>query len=128
MKSARELNVTAADTYQEEIKKYEVSYNGCSLKSAHARALIGLHRKDNTNMGTIYFHRDATTLPASDERDSNGNVSCHLLWQDFPMILDLLRNERPVYLRYVAGGYHTASITTNWEPAGVGDESGREPS
>ena len=110
--------------YQEEIKKYDVAYyaGGKNTTGYQYRAIIGLRRDDGSLIGGAYFHRDPATMPNTDEQTSSGYVWCHYSWEDFPRVLDLLRNEKPVYVRYVAGGWRIASITTSLEPVGEGEQ------
>jgi len=58
----------------------------------------------------------------TDDQSPSGDVYCHYDWQHFDTILDLLRNEKPVHVRYVAGGWKIASITTSMETVGEGEE------
>ncbi|HEB69802.1 MAG TPA: hypothetical protein ENI88_09300 [Desulfobulbus sp.] len=108
----------------EEIKKYDVAYySGGKNKTGYKyRAIIGLRRDDNSLIGAAYFHRNPETMPDTDYQSSSGYIYCHYVWEDFPQIMDLLRNEKPVRLRYVAGGWEIASITTSLEPVGEGEE------
>jgi hypothetical protein len=41
--------------------------------------------------------------------------------EDYPCVLDLLRNEDPIYVNFVAGGWDQASIETTDEPIGEGE-------
>lgn len=109
--------------FVEEIKKYDVAYyaGGNNASKYEYRVIIGLRRDDGSLIGGAYFHRDASTLPASDEQTPNGYVWCHYTAEDFPRVMDLLRNEKPVFVRYVAGGWKIASITTSLEPVGEGE-------
>ncbi len=108
----------------EEIKKYSVAiYGGGKNTTGYKyRAIIGLRRDDNSLIGGAYFHRNPETMPDTDDQSSSGYVYCHYTWEDFPQVLDLLRNEKPVRVRYVAGGWEIASITTSMEPVGEGEE------
>lgn len=100
--------------FSEEIKRYDVSYyaGGANANNYEYRAIIGLRRSDYSLIGAAYFHRDPATMPATDHQDASGYVYCHYLAEDFPRVLDLLRNEKPVYVRYVGGGWHIGDIET----------------
>ena len=50
-----------------------------------------------------------------------GYISCHYMAEDYPRVLDLLRNEDPIYVNFVAGGWDQASIETTDEPIGEGE-------
>ncbi len=109
--------------FNEEIKKYDVAYYGGGKNSTgyKYRAIIGLRREGGSLLGGAYFHADPATLPDTDDQTSTGYVWCHYSWEHFPHVLDLLRNEKPVFLRYVAGGWKIASVTTSLEPVGEGE-------
>lgn len=109
--------------FEEEIKQYTVSYygGGRNAPGYEYRAIIGLRRDDGSLIGAAYFHRSPETMPDTDDQNNSGYVFCHYRWEDFPHVLDLLRNEKPVRVRYVAGGWHLASITTLMEPVGEGE-------
>ena len=110
--------------FVEEIKKYDVQYHagGKTASGYQYRAIIGLRRNDGSLIGGAYFHRDPSTMPNTDNQTSTGYVWCHYAWQDFPQVLDLLRNEKPVYVRYVAGGWEIGAVTTSMEPVGEGEQ------
>lgn len=110
--------------FVEEIKKYDVAYYGGGKNTTgyEYRAIIGLRRADGSLIGGAYFHRDPATMPSTDDQTAAGYVWCHYPWEHFAHILDLLRNEKPVFVRYVAGGWHIASITTSIEPVGEGEQ------
>ncbi len=106
-------------TVIENIKKYNISYygGGNNSKNYSYRAIIGLRRADNSSIGAAYFHRDPSTLPDTDAISSSGYIYVHYNEADLPQIVDMLRNEDPVYVRYVPG-WNMASINTSQEPVG----------
>jgi len=110
----------------EKIVSYDIAYYaGGKFASGYPfRAIIGLRREDGSLIGGAYFHRDQGNMPDTDEQTSTGYIWCHYHWEDFPHILDMLRNENPVYVRYVAGSWNLASITTMMEPVGEGEPKG----
>jgi len=59
-------------------------------------------------------------MPDADTQDESGYISCNYSWEDFPMVMDLLRNEKPVFVEYV-GRWNQAGITTALEPVGEGE-------
>ena len=103
-----------------EVNTYTLDiYSGGSNEKEYAyRAMIGLYESDGEVIGGLYFHRDASSLPGSDLQDPSGYVWCHFLWSDYLSIIDMLRNESPVFLRYVDSGA-VASLTTS--PESIGD-------
>jgi hypothetical protein len=108
----------------EQIERYSVYYyaGGKQVPSADYRAIISMRREDKTLIGVAYFHRDASTMPDTDSRTPQGAVHCHFPWESFSHVLDVLRNESPVFLRFVAGEPSVASIITSPEPVGEGEE------
>ncbi|MEZ4554496.1 MAG: hypothetical protein R3B59_11445 [Dehalococcoidia bacterium] len=104
----------------EEIISYDVDYYGGGMNATgyQYRAIIGLRRANGSLIGAAYFHRDPSTLPPTDEQKPGGYIWCHYPWDSFAQVLDLLRNESPVYLRYVGANWQVACITTSIEPVG----------
>jgi len=113
----------------EEIKGYEVYYygGGTNSKNYQFRAILGLRGHGDKLIGGAYFHRSAGSMPESDEQSESGYISLHYEAADFFPVLDLLRNEKPCYLRYVEE-YDIASITTAVEPVGEGVETSEDMS
>jgi hypothetical protein len=105
-----------------EIRQYDVNYCGGGKNKAGYpyRAIIGLRRDDGSLIGGAYFHRDPSTMPDADTQDQNGYISCNYSWEDFPMVMDLLRNEKPVFVEFVER-WNQAGITTLLEPVGEGE-------
>jgi hypothetical protein len=111
----------AMDIFSEEVKKYDVEYFGGGKTSYQYRATIGLRRADGSPIGVAYFHRDPATMPNTDQRDpQTGFVRCNYPWDSFSQVLDLLRNEKPVWVHYAGGQLRIGSITV-WEPVGEGE-------
>ena len=107
-----------------EIKKYDVAYyaGGQNAAGYPYRAIIGLRNEDNGLIGAAYFHRDARTLPVADGRKPTGYISCHYLAEDYPHVIDLLRNEKPVYVEFEIHLGNLANIRTSAEPVGEGEQ------
>ncbi len=108
----------------EQVQRYSVYYYAGGKRDVNNehRAIISLRREDKTLIGVAYFHRDPSTMPEGDSRTPQGAVHCHFPWESFSQVLDLLRNESPVFLRFVAGEPSVASIVTSPEPVGEGEE------
>jgi hypothetical protein len=107
----------------EAIARYSVAYyaGGATANGYQYRAIIGLRRADGSLLGGAYFHRDPSTMPDTDTQTASGYHWLHYRSEDFERILDILRNEKPCYLRYV-DGWSLGSINTSTEP--VGEEEG----
>jgi hypothetical protein len=107
-----------------EIKKYDVAYyaGGKNAASYPYRAIIGLRNDDDKLIGAAYFHHNSTTMPSGDTQKASGYISCHYMAADYPQILDILRNEKPVYVEFETSVGHIASIRTSAEPVGEGEQ------
>jgi|ERR1043165_4264289 hypothetical protein len=107
-----------------EIKKYDVAYyaGGKNVASYPYRAIIGLRNDSDALIGAAYFHHNTTTMPVADTRKASGYISCHYLAEDFPHVLDILRNEKPVYVEFEVQAGNIASIRTSAEPVGEGEQ------
>ncbi len=107
-----------------EIKKYDVSYyaGAQNVQGYPYRAIIGLRDETDEFVAAAYFHHSPTTMPASDTRKARGFISCHFAATDYPQVLDLLRNEKPVYVEFDERT-RVANIRTNAEPVGEGELS-----
>ncbi|PYS72248.1 MAG: hypothetical protein DMF69_08140 [Acidobacteria bacterium] len=108
-----------------EIKNYDVAYyaGGRNVASYPYRAIIGLRNENNELVGAAYFHHDSSTMPVADTMKGNGYISCHYLAADYPHIIDLLRNEKPVFVEFEVKPGNIASIRTSAEPVGEGEIS-----
>ena len=105
-----------------EIKKYHINYYAGGKKSTQPypyRSIIGLYG-DSGLIAGLYFHNDPSTLPDQDHIPDTGQPMLHYPVEDFANVIDLLRNESPVYYRQV-GGWSMASISTSMEPVGEGE-------
>jgi hypothetical protein len=66
-------------------------------------------------IGQLIFHPDGSALPADSIAASQINLHYHL--QDFQNCIDLLRNEKPMYLLWMGAGSENG-IKTTAEPVG----------
>jgi hypothetical protein len=108
-----------------EIKKYDVAYyaGGKNVASYPYLAIIGLRNESDDLIGAAYFHHNVTTMPTADTRKASGYISCHYMAEDYPQVLDLLRNEKPVYVEFEVRPGNIASIRTSAEPVGEGEQN-----
>jgi hypothetical protein len=112
-----------------EIKKYDVAYyaGGKNVPGYPYRAIVGLRNEDDELIGAAYFHLSYSTMPNADTCKGTGYVSCHYHASDYPHIIDLLRNEKPVYVEFEVKIGNIASIRTSAEPVGEGEISQETP-
>jgi hypothetical protein len=60
-------------------------------------------------------------MPGADELTESGYVICNLTSEDYPHILDLLRDEKPICLHYLDDPFRLL-LSTSWElPEPVGE-------
>ena len=107
-----------------EIKKYDVAYyaGGTNAAGYPYRAIIGLRNEEDGLIGAAYFHRTSATMPTADTRKATGYISCHYLFEHYEQVLDLLRNEKPVFVEFEVVSGNTANIRTSAEPVGEGEQ------
>ena len=114
------------DTRQ--IEEYVVTYYAGGARSKRPykyRATIDL-RNSIGQFGSLFFHWDAATLPDCDQLSETGMLSAHFLIEDMPRVLDILRNEGPVYFHRYPHWPTMGMISTSREPVGEGELGGVE--
>ena len=108
-----------------EIKRYRIYYLGGGKKVTRPmpfRAIIGLWDEDGL-IGALYFHNDPDTMPDADHLPDEGQPMSHYPIEDFSRILDILRNEKPVFWQQFSTWPTMAEINTGAEPVGEGERS-----
>jgi hypothetical protein len=97
------------------IEKYHVFYSANSF-FPHIGLIAG-----STYVGQLIFMPNGSTLPADGVK--NGQVQLYYHLDDFENAIDLLRNEKPMYMFYNgSGGGFENGIQTLKEPVGEGEE------
>jgi hypothetical protein len=101
------------------ITSYSVEYQS---NPPSARIYLQAHLRVLTTIASLTFKPKGTHLPREDRTLVFGAVVPNLYFhlEDFQNILDLLRNEKTVYLRYSHGGSNNG-ITTVAESLGEGE-------
>lgn len=114
------------DTY-EEIKKYSVEYYAGGNSTYDFRAIVDLRRADGSVFACLYFYRNPAAMPNIDDQGNPGRpyAWCFFPAADYPRVIDLLRNEKPLYFRYITGVLKMGVITTSNEPVGEGERAVR---
>lgn len=93
-----------------EIGSYQVQYAANRFPPR-----IWLKDTAGTGIGQLVFMPDGASLP----EDTAGSLYYHL--SDFANLLDLLRNEKPVYYSFVGSGSGNENgVRTAVEPVGEG--------
>lgn len=108
-----------------EIKKYDVAYyaGGKNAAGYPYRAIIGLRDDSDGLIGAAYFHHNVATMPSADTQKASGYISCHYLAEDYTQVLDILRNEKPIYVEFEARAGNIANIRTSAEPVGEAEQN-----
>ena len=71
-------------------------------------------------LGQLVFHPNGATLPADAINPNGGEPLLHYHLDDFQNTIDLLRNEKPMYLLWNGTGAENG-IRTTPEPVGEGE-------
>lgn len=100
-----------------EIKRYKY-YTFASRDSSIAQTVILLYGESGY-LGAAYFSTEDEPLRPA-EKFSNGSYGLYYDYQELQIIIDMLRNEKPVYLVY--NGELNTRLSTTEEPAGEGEE------
>ncbi len=101
-----------------QITKY--TYHLFSSRTEDAVVLL-LYDDKHDVAGEVFFVGDDEPLPPAAE--AAGRVALYFRRSQLPAVVDLLRNEGPIYLRW-AGPLNT-SLCTEYEPVGDGEVKGR---
>ncbi len=69
----------------------------------------------------VYFSGSPNAL--SEARKSGNNYFLYYRYADMANIIDMLRNEKPIYLIFVPEGTNNSRLSTMNEPVGEGEEN-----
>jgi hypothetical protein len=108
--------VYMADTF--EIKSYQL-YTFSSRDKSIANTVV-LFNGANGYLGGAFFSNDSVAPLQPAIKYPNGNVGLFYRMSDLPFIIDMLRNEKPVYL--IFDGVINSRISTSTEPVGEGED------
>jgi hypothetical protein len=97
------------------------TYHLFSSREDEDPVAIFLYDEKSDVVGEVFFVAEDKPLPPAQE--AQGRVSLHFRRSQLMDVLDLLRNEGPITLRW-AGPFDT-SLSTEYEPIGEG-EGGRK--
>lgn len=99
-----------------EIKSYHILFYGSPGGYQTNRAQIALYGADGTTTAFVRFN-DPGMLFENDSQ-SGGIIVMHLPSSMFQSVLDVLRNEKPVYIYFAQG---RGFLSTSKEPVGEGE-------
>jgi hypothetical protein len=101
------------------IDEYEVFYS--SLNSPNKWVPRIWLRGGGTYIGQLHFYPNGSALPSDAKSDGRVDLYYHL--DDFDNIIDLLRNEKPMYLVWSGSGLgRENAIQTTSEPVGEAEK------
>ena len=99
------------------------SYRYCvfSSRTDGTKAVVSVATKD-AHVAHLQFRAGPQTLPLAKATGEDRYV-LYFLDTDLPAIIDMLRNERPIYLVFDSEVPNNARVSTSAEPVGEGDEA-----
>ncbi len=96
-----------------EIKKYR-----CALMSnAENSAKVQLYNANDSNFATVYIRPDSEPHTVAFQ-DETGMTRLYYKRSNLQDLIDLLRNEKPVFLQFWTGAGDNTHIGTGMEPVG----------
>lgn len=99
-----------------EIKKYHVLVYGSPSGYQTNRSQISLY--DSSDKVAAYVRFNDPDMNFENDSDSGGAIRMHLPSTMFQSVLDILRNEKPVYIYFAQG---RGFLSTSKEPVGEGE-------
>lgn len=107
-----------------QVKTFNVRiWGGKDGDSQEGRSRIQLN-DDTSALGFIYFYDEGTVIPNDSKttipQTTKEQYSMHLPSAQFGNVIDLLRNESPIYFSFLSTTNHAMLITTN-EAVGEGE-------
>lgn len=96
-----------------EVKDYHILFYGSPEGYQTNRAQISVYGTDGKVKAFIRFNDQGMTF--ENDEDSGGIIKMHLPSAMFKNVLDVLRNEKPVYVYFAAG---RGFLSTSKEPIG----------
>ena len=99
-----------------EIKKYHILVYGSPEGYQTNRAQIALY--DSSDKTVAYVRFNDPGMSFENDSESSGRIKMHLPSSMFENVLDILRNEQPVYIYFAQG---RGFLSTSKEPVGEGE-------
>jgi hypothetical protein len=107
-----------------EIKTYEYYVFSSRDQGFGVNTVIVFYGANSSYIGSAWFNKDNTAPLQPATKSVQGWYTLYYSYIDLPVIVDMLRNEKPVYLIYetsVSPGVN-ARISTLQEPVGEGEQ------
>ena len=99
-----------------EVKSYQIYFFGGPDGLMKNRSKIALRGSDGKVLAHISFND--SDMKFENDSESEGIIKMHLPSTMFENIVDVLRNEKPVYIQFVQGH---GVLQTSLEPVGEGE-------
>ena len=99
-----------------EVKKYHVLVYGSPVGYQTNRAQIALYDSSGKTIAYVRFNDPGMNF--ENDSESGGRIKMHLPSSMFENVLDVLRNEQPVYVYFAQG---RGFLSTSTEPVGEGE-------
>jgi hypothetical protein len=99
-----------------EVKKYHILIYGSPAGYQTNRAQIQLSDANNKTVAWIRFNDPGMNF--ENDYESNGIIRMHLPSTMFENVLDILRNEKPIYIRFAQ---NRGFLSTSKEDIGEGE-------
>lgn len=100
-----------------EVKKYHILVYGSPTGYQTNRSQIALY--DGNNRTVAYLRFNDPDMNFENDSESGGRIKMHLPSTMFENVLDILRNEKPVYIYFAQG---RGFLSTSKEPVGEGED------
>jgi hypothetical protein len=101
-----------------EIKSYSYLNYASRCGTNDIKAVVVLNGESGF-LGYVNFMTNGCSLPKSVKQ--NGLYFLYYHFSDMPIIVDMLRNEKPLYLIFQDDGNNTCRISTSTEIVGEGE-------
>ncbi len=101
-----------------EIKKYSYSIFS-SMQNMNDVISVIMISSDNAFYGYVNFMTDGSELPKAEKK--YGLYYLYYHQKDLPAIIDMMRNESPVFIIFMESDNNKCRITTLPEPVGEGE-------
>lgn len=102
-----------------EIRKYSYMVYSSRCGAEDVKAVIMING-DTEFLGYLNFMTDGCQLPKTVK--NSGLFFAYYHYRDMPAIIDMLRNEKPIYFIFMDDNFNNCRIGTMLEPAGEGEQ------
>ncbi|MEI6757587.1 MAG: hypothetical protein FDX18_04820 [Chlorobium sp.] len=99
-----------------EVKNYHILFYGGPDGYQTNRAQIALYGPDGATVAYVRFNDPGMVF--ENDSETAGRICMHLPSSMFQSVLDVLRNEKPVYIYFAQG---RGFLSTSMEPVGEGE-------